>query len=100
MSYTVLLMFLIIILIIVVSIVTVVLLIIKESNKKKNSYVDYNSIPKEENSNKNLSANIISPTDRISDMDIEYLKKLKDLKESGVLSNEEYNAKRDKVLRG
>lgn len=97
MNSIVLVMFLAIGVLFVASIVIVVCLIIKESKKNSNVPVN-NMIPMENVNNQSVVNKAITSTDRITDSDINYLKKLKDLKDKGVLSKEEYNAERNKVL--
>lgn len=47
---------------------------------------------------KNVIVHSSTSTDRISDVDIEYLKKLKELYDLGILSEDEYKVKKEKVL--
>ena len=99
MKVTVILGFFLIFLLIIASLVAVICLIVKETRKTKHVPMNNSSVQREDRVEQNTANNINISKERISDDDINYLKRVKDLKDNGVLSEEEYNAERDKILR-
>ena len=98
MSIMTILIFFIIAIFIIASIVAVICLIVKESGKNNNLYVNNQTVQNDKRFNSH-DINNNDSTNRISDTDIDYLKKLKDLQDNGVLSEEEYNIERDKIIK-
>lgn len=98
MSITVLFIFLAIILIVIGAIVVVVCLILKESKKSRDGR-NVNMAPLEKENYQLVINSEAGSADRISDADMEYLKKMKNLKDKGILTEEEYNTERNKVLK-
>lgn len=70
-----------------------------DSAKSYNNSVEKNTISQSEIISEKTTTEQESKNDRISDVDIEYLKKIKDLYDMGILTEEEYQSKKKNVLK-
>ena len=86
------------ILLIIGSLALVICLIVKEGGKNKKIYQENYPVSRDTACSQRGAEDTVGSSDRMSEIDIEYLKKIKNLKDNGVLSEEEYKAEREKIL--